>query len=439
MQRRSIASLILAGSALLIGGGVSILDCGSTGAQGPQGPAGSTGQQGTPGEQGPPGEAGPPGTGPDGGLTVGCLQPCHGFNGVVAQYETSVHYAAYVNNLNGGEVASWTGNTEPCGNCHAIDALAQRVQGNVTFAGDAGVVNLAYGELEYLSSATGKESESNYAGSAEVAAVYCTTCHNVTNANDPHITGLPWTPGSFPFQVPVDAGDPVYIEKSPTAGTVTGQVAGMWAESNTCGWCHRSRKDVTNYVTSANTVSAYWGPHEGPQTDIYSGEGGYQYSGKTYNNSTHQAKLACTDCHMPPVTSNLGVPNHSFYPQVSVCQNCHADAGAFNSIGNGDVSKGLVALQGALVTAGWLVPGVALGTPDPTDSPGTLGADGGPTSVSGLTANQAGAVYNYLLVVRGGGSTWGVHNPYYEQQLLWDSYYAVTGSNPTTFLAHNRP
>jgi hypothetical protein len=366
---------------------------------------------------------------PDGGLTVGCLSPCHGFNGVVAQYQTSVHYAAYVNNLNGGEVASWTGNTEPCGNCHAIDALQQRVEGNVAFTGDAGPPNLAFGELEYLSP-TNKATESNYAGSAEVAAVYCTTCHAVTNANDPHVTGLPWTPGSFPFQVPVDAGAPVYIEKSPTLGTVTGQVAGIYAEANTCVWCHRSRKDVTNYITASNNISAYWGPHEGPQADIYSTKGGYHFSGKTYDSSTHQSKLACTDCHMPPVISNQGVPNHSFYPQISVCQNCHADAGSFTSIGDGDVNKALIAVQGVLVTKGWLTAGVAVGTPDPTDAP---------ANASGLTADQAGALYDYILVVRGGGSTWGAHNPYYEQELLWDAYIALTGSTPTTFISHNRP
>ena len=43
-----------------------------------------------------------------------------------------------------------------------------------------------------------------------------------------------------------------------------------------------------------------------------------------------------------------------------------------------------------------------------------------------LTQDQAGALYNYILVARGGAS--GVHNPKYIAQLLYDSYLAVSGS-----------
>jgi hypothetical protein len=42
-----------------------------------------------------------------------------------------------------------------------------------------------------------------------------------------------------------------------------------------------------------------------------------------------------------------------------------------------------------------------------------------------LTRDQAGALYNYILVARGGAS--GVHNPRYVAQLLYDSYFALTG------------
>ena len=93
-------------------------------------------------ERGPLAPAGPIGRGPapwdadgvDGGLNVSCLSPCHGFAGIVAQWQTSTHYSAYVSNLGGDEVASWTGATA-CGNCHAIDAIAVRVAGNVGFVG----------------------------------------------------------------------------------------------------------------------------------------------------------------------------------------------------------------------------------------------------------------------------------------------------------------
>jgi hypothetical protein len=435
MQRRT--TLLVTLSALMTVG-VGVVACtGPAGPPGLDGIPGSTGSQGTPGPQGPPGEGGPPGIGVDGGLVVGCLSPCHGFNGVVAQYETSVHYAAYVNNLNGGEVAEWTGAQQPCGNCHAIDALNQRATGNVSYAGDAGVTNLMYGELEYRDSLTGVATESTYAGVAEVAAVYCTTCHLVTNADDPHITGLPWTPGSFPFQVPVDAGDPSYIEISPTVGVVTGTSVGLLAAANTCVWCHRSRKDATNFIASTNNLgSAYWGPHEGPQSDVYSAKGGYEYLGKTYGTSTHQLKLTCVDCHMPPVVANQGVPNHSFYPQIAVCQNCHIGVTNFD-VGGGQttMTTALSTVEGVLNTAGYLTratasPFTPLTSANLTD--GAFSTDNANGSATGLTASQAGALYDYFLVARDGSL--GVHNPTYAQELLYDAYVAITGSPPTTFI-----
>ncbi len=351
----------------------------------------------------------------------------------MAQYETSVHYAAYVNNLNGGEVAEWTG-PQACGNCHAIDALNQRATGNVNYSGDAGVTNLAHGELEYRNSSNGSATESTYAGSAEVAAVYCTTCHYVTNADDPHITGQPWTPGSFPFQVPVDGGDPSYIEISPTVGTVTGTSVGTLAEANTCIWCHRSRKDVTNFIKSSNNLgSAYWGPHNGPQSDIYSAKGGYEFSGQTYGTSTHQIKLTCTDCHMPPVLTNQGVPNHSFYPQISVCQSCHTGVTTFDVAGGQTaMTAALFQVEAALNTAGYLTRATASPYTPLTSAnlmDGAFASDNANGSAAGLTANQAGALYDYLIVARDGSL--GVHNPTYAQQLLYDAYVAVTGTTPS--------
>jgi hypothetical protein len=47
-----------------------------------------------------------------------------------------------------------------------------------------------------------------------------------------------------------------------------------------------------------------------------------------------------------------------------------------------------------------------------------------------LTQNQAGVLYNYILVARGGD--YGVHNPRYIGQLLYDSYQVLVplGSLP---------
>jgi hypothetical protein len=378
-----------------------------------------------------------------GAIPVSCLSPCHGFNGVVSQYQGSTHYQVFLANVDTTTAAEWTTPGAACGNCHAIDALQQRVAGNVGTNGDAGVVHLASGELQYLDPTTNKLNAATYAGTATLAQVYCTTCHAVTSANDPHLTGTPWTPGSFPLTVSPDAdGGSLYLEKSPSAGLVTGIDAGFYGPGDTCMWCHRSRVDVTNYVAATTKItSAFWGPHEGPQADIFTAQGGYQYPGLTYGTSTHQQKLSCVDCHMPDVAGNSNVPNHSFNPQLSVCANCHTPAPTSFDVGGGEsVAKGaLTDLERVLNDQGWLTrasapPYTPLTDPDGGDGEVGDGNWANDHAMPGqtLTAAQAGALYNYLLVARGGA--FGVHNPLYVEQLLYDSYVAVLpGQVPPTF------
>lgn len=430
----------------LIGG--ALWACtGSDGAPGTPGAAGTAGAQGPSGGGGPAGSAGPQGMpGPsgviDGGLPSSCLTPCHGFNGIVEQWKTSTHYATFVSNLGGTEVDTWTG-PQACGNCHAIDGLSYRVAGNVGTVDGGAVANVKNGELNYKTP-SGSTTESVYRGSAKVAAVTCVTCHEVSDATDPHRTGLAFVPGSFPLRTPSGKTDQVFLEKSPAVGTITGTQAGLRGTANTCIMCHKSRKDVTQYITASNTLtSPYWGPHEGPQADVYTGLGGYHYTGLTYGTSTHEAKLTCVDCHMPDITTNGNTPNHSFYAQISTCtaSSCHTSAPNFDvDGGQSTVRAGLFLLQKALNNAGYLTrdaagPYGALSSAALADSHFELdrtragGGDGGGPSV--LTADQAGALYNYLIVARGSGL--GVHNPKYTKQLIYDSYVAVVGSAPPGF------
>jgi len=415
---------------------------GPPGTQGPQGPDGHVGREGPEGpagRDGPEGPQGPPGADggiADGGLTAGCLSPCHGFTGTVEQWKTSTHYATAIANLGGEEVATWTGNTA-CGNCHAIDAIEHRVAADVNYAGTTGPVNVDHGQTNYLNSANGKVTESTYAGQAHVAIVHCTTCHAVTPANDPHLTGEPYVPGSFPLRVPSGAGDQAILEKSSSPGTSDGTEAGEYNKGNACIWCHKSRKDVTNYVTATNNLtSTHWGPHEGPQSDVYTGKGGYHYTGLVYKNSSHQGFTnACVDCHMPSVASNAGIGDHSFYPQLSTCQKagCHVNATSFDVIGGQSAMKaGIQELRVALNDMGWLTrsetaPYDPLSATDLADQ--QFAADL-VRPANALTADQAGAVYNYLLLARGAGG--GVHNPVYVRELIYDSFEAITGSAPAT-------
>jgi hypothetical protein len=374
-------------------------------------------------------------------IPVSCLSPCHGFNGVVAQFQTSVHYTEYLVNVSSATPETeWTAPGSPCGNCHAIDGLQQRVTGNVGTTHDGGVENLASGELQYRDPVTSALSSANYVGSATVAEVYCTTCHAVTNANDPHKTGIPWTPGSFPLQVAEDGGA-INVERSPSTDAVTGTQAsgpngGDFGPGSTCMWCHRSRVDVTNYLTPTGNVitSLRWGPHEGPQADLFTGKGGYQYAGQTYGEATHEQKLSCVDCHMVTVADNGNVPDHSFAPSLSACLGCHAGATSFdiNSF-ESNVQSAMTQIETWFNQEGLLTRATA-GPPYPPLITTQLGdgnwvqdlpVPGGPLEGGLLTQDQAGALYNYILVARGGA--FGVHNPKYIGELLYDSYFALSG------------
>lgn len=415
-------------------------DPGQTGEAGPtgkQGPAGPAGPMGAPGEIGAAGSSGVV----EGSLNVSCLSPCHGFTGLVSQWQTSTHYATYISNLGGDEVASWTG-ASACGNCHAIDALQYRMSGDVGFVGTAGP-DAPHGKLGYIATTNQTLSESTYKGHSTVAEVHCTTCHDVTADNDPHRTGAPnYVRGTFPLRVAVGADDQTLIEKGSAVGVSDGTPAGKYNVGNVCISCHRSRKDVTNYVLATNNLSStHWGPHEGPQADVYSGKGGYHYAGMTYGNSSHQGfKNGCVDCHMPPVAENQGIGNHSFYAQLSSCQKqgCHVNTTSFDVIGGlSSMRTTIQDLRIALNTAGFLTrsaaapyaPLSATELKDLTFSLDQVRPDAANTAVS---ADKAGALYNYLVLARGSAN--GVHNPLYTRELLFDSYKAITGSAPPSLL-----
>lgn len=430
---------------------------GATGSNGVDGEPGANGEAGPPGDPGPAGPKGPAGpAGPigdsgsmgaagsnsEGALNVSCLSPCHGFTGIVAQWQTSTHYATYLANAGGTEVATWTGATA-CGNCHAIDAIAQRMAGDVGFVGTTGPSDTAHGKLGYITSTTSTLAEATYTGHSTVAEVHCTTCHDVNADNDPHRTGAPnYIAGTFPLRVATTPTDQTLIEKGSALGTSDGTPAGKYGVGNVCITCHRSRKDVTNYVLASNNLSSVnWGPHEGPQADVYSGKGGYHYAGQTYQNSSHQAfKNGCVNCHMPPVVENAGIGNHSFYAQLSACQQggCHVDTTSFDVIGGmSAMGTNIQDLRVALNDAGYLTrstaaPYAPLSATDLKDLNFSLDKSRPDVANTALSADIAGAVYNYLLLARGSAS--GVHNPLYTRQLVFDSYKAIKSAPPPSLL-----
>jgi hypothetical protein len=418
------SKLSIAGSVLFF----SLLGMASCeGPEGPAGPEGAPGLAATPGTPGNPGGVGASGTA-DGGLAVGCMSPCHGFNGIVEQWKTSTHFLAQL--ANSDEVPTWTG-PAACGNCHASDGLPLRLAGTVIASG-AGPTSTKLGQLNYLAGASVKEA--TYSGQSSIASIGCATCHDTGATTDPHITGGLYVPGSFKLRAPSGANDQMLLEKSPTVGVVSGTPAGKWGVSNTCIGCHKSRKDVTQYITASNNItSTHWGPHEGPHADIFSGLGGYSFDGKTYKNSTHQTVGGCSSCHMGKSAANGGMPDHSMRVTLATCQNagCHVGATTFDVLGGqGTVRAALQELRVLLNDAGFLTRGEAapyeaLSAAELADTHFELDST---RPAAGLTADQAGALYDYLLVARGSAS--GVHNPAYTKELIFDSVFVFKGAAP---------
>lgn len=414
---------------------------GATGATGPAGPMGDTGATGKTGPTGPQGDTGPTGPAgtsggegggggegnvalPEGTLNASCMKPCHTFNGIVPQWQTSRHYATYVANLGGDEAESWTGPNKTCGNCHAEDGVQQRLAGNVNYNGTTGPVELANGQINYKDSTSGKITETTYAGQATVAVVGCATCHD--DSFDPHVTGKDYQLGEFKLRVPSGKDQYAIVEKSSAVGTSDGTQVSYQA-GNACMWCHKSRKDVTNYITASNNItSTSWGPHEGPAADLFTGTGGYEFAGQTYRNSTHQSRpKGCVDCHMPPDSDNMGIGDHSFYPQLSACTTCHKDATNFDVAGG--QSKVKIALQNLRVALNDLQLLTRDGTNplNDTDLNDENWNEDNALSASGVSQDHAGALYDYFMIARASG--YGVHNPYYVNELLYDSLIATGG------------
>lgn len=407
------------------------------------GEPGAPGAPGVAGPPGAPGAAGPAGPGaalPDAGFgSAACTAGCHTMGGVVEQWRFSNHSHPQESEVGTGA----------CGNCHGVDALSQRLAGSYGTAPDAGAPsNVEQGHLSYRA-ANGSVGEIAYGGATVIGRIHCTTCHDFNPSTDPHVTGS-YAPRQAPVRVPSGPADTAYVEASPAGATTPVGQPVSYGLGNMCVYCHKSRKDVTLYITASNSMSSTrWGPHNGPQADLYSGLGGYAFAGQTYSGSAHQTLGdACVSCHMQPVESNGNMPDHTMKPALTLCKTCHTQYSGSNfdvNSGQSRVRAALSELEALLDQAGLLTrssspPYQALQPEELADdqfhldSPRPGSGGGGANQV--LTAPRAGALYNFLVIAR--GKDYGVHNPVYTKQLLWDSIVELKGSNPTS-MPGNRP
>jgi len=195
-------------------------------------------------------------------------------------------------------------------------------------------------------------------------------------------------------------------------------------DGNLCASCHQPRiADPMPVVGGSNVsiTSPYWGPHHGTQSAVIAGTTGYEISGTaSYPSGNPHKSAGCNTCHMAEPYGNMA-GGHTFsmtYEShgsetelVAGCNVCHSSLEEFdyNDVMT-DVESLLTDLETELVNAG--IYDAATGRPDVSFG-----------SSLDLTADEAGALYNYLMIHE--DRSMGIHNPGYTKALLQNSIEAL--------------
>lgn len=269
----------------------------------------------------------------------------------------------------------------------------------------------------------------------------------------------PSQPGCFTCHDPHATGD-FSLRTSTPVTLVTGAEIDLHS-GNLCANCHQSRRSPTEVVvaTPAAEVSAYFGPHHGPQANLFAGTGAYEFSGKLYTNSQHRVEVenACIGCHMAlpegRYRSTPALGGHSFFIadedhsgnvrlSTASCEGCHAgikqakDSPYFNTPsaddydGDGYVEAAQMEVEGLL---NLLVN--AEGTGLLQSGPNAFyTADGQWNRVRNSeivrSELEMAALFNYKFFVE--DRSMGVHNMPYSIQILMDSIEALDSEFDTS-------
>ncbi len=257
--------------------------------------------------------------------------------------------------------------------------------------------------------------------------ISCATCH------DPHVAT------NFGLRIATN----ITLQNGfQVAGGGNGQI---------CMRCHQARSNGNTVITNVAPYYGFkdrFGPHHGPQSDMYWGQNAYQFGDSTITGlMTHgSVQDACVTCHM----ANIGTgnsPSHQWsmtdttggtpHDLVGGCIPCHGNITSFDDIkassdwnGNGKIEGVQTEIQGMLDTLASLLPqdsqagGVVSRTYD------SLLVKSRPAVIKGI--------YTYYFVSE--DKSMGVHNAKYTVALLqkalsnlgWVVPVELTSFNATT-------
>jgi hypothetical protein len=211
-----------------------------------------------------------------------------------------------------------------------------------------------------------------------------------------------------------------------------------YGKGNLCAQCHHPRSQSLKLDPSKSTLtndtikitSNRWYSHYGVQTQVLSGQGGYQWSNQpnAVLNSFHTDAPAiksdgCTLCHMTAAVGDLGgghtmILEHEDGEVLTGCRTsgCHSSASLTKLDYNGkmtEVRENLDTLKVLLAQAGFI----------DTVAHNVKASSSSPLNVT--PSNKAGAIWNYFLVEHDLSS--GIHNTKYVNGLLRNSIAKMRG------------
>jgi hypothetical protein len=204
--------------------------------------------------------------------------------------------------------------------------------------------------------------------------------------------------------------------------------------------CHHSRNgsavtNVVNYKMGLPTWvnGSSFGPHDGPQTDIFMGANGITY-GKNIPSSAHRDSVdgACVTCHMQttPATTDpkfLLTGGHTFavkyttatntIEMTDTCTQCHGPITSFDLVREDYNGDGII--EGVQTEVQHILDQLSTLLPPNTSVKTSLSVN------TNWSIQQLNAAYNWMMVNNDGSL--GVHNVAYAVGLLKASITDLTG------------
>jgi len=308
------------------------------------------------------------------------------------------------NGTDGADGADGQDGSVTCMACHTGTTIAAR-QFEYAISGHNAAVYLEYtSSAPYFASCAECHNGTGFIAKQTQGAEYeamllidpdkinCTACHPL------HST---FTYNDFGFRV-TDAVDMVGGSFNKDDG------------SNLCATCHQTRRPEPNIDVPGETyniTSTHYGPHHGPQANLFAGVGFAEIAGSfdypVAGSTAHTSQTSCVTCHMGDFDNQQG--GHSFSPSLESCQACHATS-SFDYSGKQTVTEEqLHELRGLLITLGVVEYVIADEAYEPV--------------VGTHPMVQVQGFFNWVGIEE--DRSLGVHNPKYVSALLLNSIEAM--------------